>query len=92
LRAVKLLGSDASSPEQQRCGREVIDRQAHRMALLLDDLLDVSRITCGRLELKIERVNLSTLIHSAIETVRPTGVGSQAGPLPCLTAHLQPPI
>jgi signal transduction histidine kinase/CheY-like chemotaxis protein len=69
--AVRVLGAEAANPEQQRWGREVIDRQAHRMALLLDDLLDVSRITRGRLVLKMARVNLSVLIASAVETVRP---------------------
>ncbi|HEY4974124.1 MAG TPA: HAMP domain-containing sensor histidine kinase, partial [Steroidobacteraceae bacterium] len=69
--AVKILGAERAQPEQQRWGREVIDRQAHRMALLLDDLLDVSRITRGRLVLKMARVSLSALIASAVETVRP---------------------
>jgi len=69
--AVKVLQADNAAPEQKRWGREVIDRQAHRMALLLDDLLDVSRITRGRLELKRERVSLSAVITSAVETVRP---------------------
>ncbi len=70
--AVKLMGSGAATGDQQLWGREVIDRQAHRMALLLDDLLDVSRITRGRLQLKKARVELSTLISSAVETVRPS--------------------
>jgi signal transduction histidine kinase/ActR/RegA family two-component response regulator len=69
--AVKVLGADNAQPEQKRWGREVIDRQAHRMALLLDDLLDVSRITRGRLALKLENVRLSAVITSAVETVRP---------------------
>jgi signal transduction histidine kinase/CheY-like chemotaxis protein len=69
--AVKILGESAASPEQQRWGREVIDRQAHRMALLLDDLLEVSRITRGQLVLKTERVSIAGLITAAIETVRP---------------------
>ena len=41
------------------------------MALLLDDLMDVSRITRGRLELKIETVSLDSLIEAAVETARP---------------------
>jgi signal transduction histidine kinase/ActR/RegA family two-component response regulator len=69
--AVKILGDAAATPEQQRWGREVIDRQAHRMALLLDDLLEVSRITRGQLILKKQRVTLSALITAAVETVRP---------------------
>jgi signal transduction histidine kinase/ActR/RegA family two-component response regulator len=69
--AVKILGEAAATVEQQRWGREVIDRQAHRMALLLDDLLEVSRITRGQLVLKKQRVTLSALITAAVETVRP---------------------
>jgi len=41
------------------------------MALLLDDLLDVSRITRGRLDLKKDYVELATLVASAVETARP---------------------
>ncbi len=70
--AVKILSADSSTAAQQQWGREVIDRQAHRMALLLDDLLDVSRITRGQLTLKKKRTAVAALISSAIETVRPT--------------------
>jgi signal transduction histidine kinase/ActR/RegA family two-component response regulator len=69
--AVKILGEAEASPEQQRWGREVIDRQAHRMALLLDDLLEVSRITRGQLVLKKQRMTMSSLIAAAVETARP---------------------
>ena len=69
--AVKILGEAGATPEQQRWGREVIDRQAHRMALLLDDLLEVSRITRGQLVLKKQRVTISSLITAAVETARP---------------------
>jgi signal transduction histidine kinase len=41
------------------------------MALLLDDLLEVSRITRGRLDLKMEEVDLESLIRAAVETARP---------------------
>jgi signal transduction histidine kinase/ActR/RegA family two-component response regulator len=69
--AVKILGEAEATPEQQRWGREVIDRQAHRMALLLDDLLEVTRITRGQLVLKKQRVTISSLITAAVETARP---------------------
>jgi two-component system, sensor histidine kinase len=71
MHAVKLMES-ASADEQQRLwGREVIARQVQRMALLLDDLLDVSRITRGRLELRRDYIDLLTLVSSAVETARP---------------------
>jgi signal transduction histidine kinase/CheY-like chemotaxis protein len=69
--AVKILETEAAGPEQRSLSRAVIARQAHRMALMLDDLLDVSRITRGRLELKKERVGLAVLVHAAVEIVRP---------------------
>lgn len=50
---------------------EVIDRQVQQMVRLLEDLLDVSRISHGKLELRAERVDLSTVIQSALETSRP---------------------
>ncbi len=69
--AVKVLESKALKAEQDQWARDVISRQVHRMALLLDDLLDVSRITQGRLELKTETVSLNSIIEAAVETARP---------------------
>jgi two-component system, sensor histidine kinase len=71
LHAVKLMESTAADERQRQWGREVIARQVQRMALLLDDLLDVSRITRGRLELRKDYVDLQTLVGSAVETARP---------------------
>jgi PAS domain S-box-containing protein len=69
--AVKLLDDEAAGESQQQWAREVIARQLQRMALMLDDLLEVSRITQGRLELKTEVVDLASLVNTAIETARP---------------------
>ncbi len=69
--AVKLLELPAADERRRQWGREVIARQVERMALLLDDLLDVSRITRGRLELKKDYTDLASLAASAIETARP---------------------
>jgi len=49
----------------------VIHRQVNHMTRLVDDLLDVSRITRGKIELKPELVSLSAVIDYAIETTRP---------------------
>ncbi len=51
--------------------RKMMERQIDQMVRLVDDLLDVSRITRNRLELRKERVALSSVIESAIETSRP---------------------
>ncbi len=69
--AVKLLESKGVDERKHQWAREVISRQVLRMALLLDDLLDVSRITRGRLDLKIGAVDLESLVGSAVETARP---------------------
>ena len=69
--AVKLLELPAANDRQRQWGRDVISRQVQRMALLLDDLLDVSRITRGRLQLKKSYISLNALIAAAVETARP---------------------
>jgi PAS domain S-box-containing protein len=51
--------------------REVIDRQVQQLTHLVDDLLDVSRITRGRIELRRERIELAAVLERALETSRP---------------------
>jgi PAS domain S-box-containing protein len=51
--------------------RAVIKRQAEQMKHLLDDLLDVSRITRGKIELRPERLDLATVVSEAVEASRP---------------------
>ncbi len=51
--------------------REMMDRQIGQMVRLIDDLMDVSRITLGKVTLKKERLMLRTVIDAAIETSRP---------------------
>jgi CheY-like chemotaxis protein/two-component sensor histidine kinase len=50
----------------------VITRQVQNMSLLLEDLLDVSRITRGTLELRKKLTTLAQVVESAVETARPT--------------------
>ncbi len=69
--AAQMLGSPKLESEQLQWARGVIQRQVKHMALLLDDLLDVARITQGKLELKKERITLNSVIDSAVEAVRP---------------------
>ena len=66
--AVHILSrEDALAPESQ-WALSAIDRQVRQMARLIDDLVDVARITCDRLELRKERVDLAPVLRSAIET------------------------
>ena len=57
--------------EQQKRAEEVIERQVAHMSRLLDDLLEVSRITHGTLELKKSRTELTLVLGAAIEAARP---------------------
>jgi PAS domain S-box-containing protein len=57
--------------EQQKRAEEVIERQVAHMSRLLDDLLDVSRITHGTLELKKSPTELTLVLGAAIEAARP---------------------
>ena len=56
---------------QQRSLAQIIQRQASHLARLLDDLLDVARITRGRIELRRETVALQSCIDLAVETAEP---------------------
>ena len=59
------------TPEQRNEAEEVIERQVAHMSRLLDDLLDVSRVTRSRLELKKSPTELTAVVSSAVETARP---------------------
>jgi PAS domain S-box-containing protein len=66
--AVEVLRLKGSPTPEVQWAREVIDRQMRQMARIIDDLLDVSRISRDVLELRRERVDLATLLNAAIET------------------------
>lgn len=69
--AVQLLMSAQTTHAQRRWACEVTDRQVRRMALLLDDLLDVPRIGRGTLTLKKTLNDVDDIVAAAIETARP---------------------
>jgi signal transduction histidine kinase len=52
-------------------GQEVIRRQTEQITRMVDDLLDVSRITLGKLSLQVETVEISSIVSTALETIRP---------------------
>jgi PAS domain S-box-containing protein len=51
--------------------REIMERQLNQMVRLVDDLLEVSRITRGKIELRRESVDLAAVVRTAIETCQP---------------------
>lgn len=69
--AAKLLRKLPADDPQHLWVRDIIQRQLTHMTRLVDDLLDVSRITRGKINLKKEVVDISTLIERAVESVQP---------------------
>jgi two-component system, sensor histidine kinase len=67
--AVRLLGRQAGEAVAPQPMQALIERQLHRMSHLLDELLDVSRITSGHWHLQRERVDLRVIVSNAIETL-----------------------
>jgi PAS domain S-box-containing protein len=69
--AVSILAvAKDASPQVAWC-RDVIDRQATHLSRLVDDLLDVSRVTRGKLQLQAAPMDLSAAVHRAVEISRP---------------------
>jgi PAS domain S-box-containing protein len=69
--AAKILRNESATDGQRRWSNNVIERQVQHMSLLLDDLLDVSRITHGTLQLRKQQTDLQSIVSAAIETARP---------------------
>lgn len=72
--AAEILSRTGDTPEEKERERRslgVIERQVRHMARLIDDLLDLSRITHGKLELRREQVSLEAVVESALETAGP---------------------
>jgi PAS domain S-box-containing protein len=77
--AAALLGTTGpGAPDKQARAKEVITRQVDHLAHLVDDLLDVARISEGKISLRKEEVNIGAVIAQAVET---------AGPLMTARAH-----
>ena len=69
--ATQLLGLRATDEPDLRWIREVIERQVVQMSRLVDDLLDISRITRGKIDLQTAPVELATIVAHAVETSKP---------------------
>nr|PZN69161.1 MAG: hybrid sensor histidine kinase/response regulator [Pseudomonadota bacterium] len=69
--SARLLGMQPQKPEFAAMASSSIQRQVTHMARLLDDLLDVSRISHGVMQLQRDRVDLADVVRSAAEMVRP---------------------
>jgi PAS domain S-box-containing protein len=69
--AALIFKAPTATEAQKRWSSDVISRQVQHMSLLLEDLLDISRITRGTLGLRPETVNLEEIVQAAIEPARP---------------------
>ncbi|MFC0250419.1 hybrid sensor histidine kinase/response regulator [Massilia consociata] len=69
--AAQLLAMKSLDPQRVRQSSEVIIRQVRHMTSLVDDLLDVSRVKRGLVELERERVDIKAVVASAVEQARP---------------------
>ncbi|HEX2244219.1 MAG TPA: PAS domain S-box protein, partial [Gammaproteobacteria bacterium] len=68
LQILRLSGASKPGIEQVY---EMMERQVNQMVRLVDDLLEISRITRGQIELRKERVSLTSVIQSAVELSKP---------------------
>jgi len=69
--SLELLKWENGNADLLKQARETMERQISHMVRLIDDLLDVSRISSNKLELKKERVEIACIIHHAVEACRP---------------------
>jgi len=69
--AVQVMQLEDSSEQQLAWAQKLLQRQVQHLTCLMDDLLDVSRITSGRIQLRTEIVDLVELVTHAAETVAP---------------------
>jgi PAS domain S-box-containing protein len=69
--AVHILRLKAPAVPEVQWAQEVIERQVDHMTRLIDDLLDLSRITRNQIVLRREHVNLATIVQAAVETSMP---------------------
>ena len=69
--AMEILGRAEHDSPEARAAMSMLRRQVGQMVRLIDDLLDVSRISRGKIELRRDRVPLETIVEHAIEAARP---------------------
>ncbi len=67
---VEIMGRTELDHSTFRETREVMERQVRKLTRLVDDLLDVARISQGKIELNKKLVDLSTVVRQALETIR----------------------
>jgi signal transduction histidine kinase len=71
LNAVQIMRLTSPADPDTQIAHEIIERQVQHMVRLVDDLLDLSRVTRGNIDLKRQAVQLEKVADNAIETSRP---------------------
>jgi PAS domain S-box-containing protein len=71
LTSLELMRRAGSNEDVKEKARSVMTRQVGQMVRLIDELIDIARITSGKIELRKERLELRTVIESALEIARP---------------------
>lgn len=69
--AAQLLVTKATADDDIRIVCDVLERQVGQMTRLVDDLLDISRITRGKIDLQLENIDLAAVITQAVENSQP---------------------
>ena len=69
--AVQILKTSGSSEAHLKTARDIIERQVTHMTRLIDDLVDVARLTQGKITLKKETVHLTTVVGDAVDLASP---------------------
>ncbi|WP_232519251.1 PAS domain-containing hybrid sensor histidine kinase/response regulator [Caballeronia insecticola] len=70
--AIGVMQMDADMPPRVAACRDIIDRQTSHLGRLVDDLLDMGRITTGKIDLRMTRADVSDIVARSIELVRPS--------------------
>src|SRR5262249_46247143 len=86
--AVQVLRLTGEDPVVAAEALAILERQLGHLVRLVDDLLDLSRIASGRVELRRERIDLAAAVHSAVEASRP--VVDEAGHTLTVTLPAEP--
>jgi len=71
LSSLHILGREEREDPRQEKARLIIERQVRQLSRLIDDLLDVSRITSGKIVLRKEPADLRVILEHAVQTARP---------------------
>jgi PAS domain S-box-containing protein len=69
--AIHILGSPVAADDELARARAIAERQIQHMSRLLDDLLDVARVSQGKLGLRREVIDVSRIVHRAVEAEQP---------------------